>query len=195
MPQDSAALVPGDLLIALGANMPSPLGTAAQTVEAALCRISRKIGPVVVRSRLWRTPAYPPGTGPDFVNAAARVWSALPVKEVLSRLHMIEAGSGRERRARWGARTLDLDLIAAGARIIPDEATQTRWRNLAPDAQMQAAPDRLILPHPRVQDRAFVLVPLAEVAPDWHHPLTGDSVALMLRRLPPEQIHEITPLP
>lgn len=184
----------GELLVALGANMPSPFGSPAGTLARALVLIGRRIGPVVAQSRLWRTPAYPPGVGPDFVNAAAHVRTALPVGEALARLHAIEAEAGRERRQRWSARPLDLDLLAAGAQILPDAATQARWRDLSPEAQMREAPDTLILPHPRLQDRAFVLVPLAEVATGWRHPLTGDSVADMLARLPADEIAAISPV-
>lgn len=193
MPQETNWQNAGELLVALGANMPSPFGQPAETLVQALKLISRRIGPVVAQSRLWRTPAHPPGAGPDFVNAAAHVRTALPVAEALARLHTIEAEAGRERRQRWSARPLDLDLVAAGARVLPDAATQARWRDLPPEAQMREAPDTLILPHPRVQDRAFVLVPLAEVAAGWHHPLTGEAVAQMLSRIPAEQIAAIIP--
>ncbi|MBW7920732.1 MAG: 2-amino-4-hydroxy-6-hydroxymethyldihydropteridine diphosphokinase [Rubellimicrobium sp.] len=184
-----------DLLIALGGNVDSPAGDPSATLRAALVAIARRIGPVVAQSRLWRTPAFPPGAGPDFVNAAAHVRSALPAPEVLARLHAIEAAAARRRVVRWGARTLDLDLIAAGDMVLPDATTQTRWRDLPPARQMHETPAGLILPHPRLQDRAFVLVPLAEVAADWRHPLTGASVAGMLAALDPAEVASVVPLP
>lgn len=92
---------------------------------------------------------------------------------------------GRQRDgSRWGARGIDIDLLAMGDQVAPNAAVQDEWRGLAPDRQQATAPDRLILPHPRMQDRAFVLVPLADVAPQWRHPRTGASVAEMLAALP-----------
>ncbi|MCC7321462.1 MAG: 2-amino-4-hydroxy-6-hydroxymethyldihydropteridine diphosphokinase [Rubellimicrobium sp.] len=181
-------------LVALGANLPSRIGPPARTIAAALAQIGRRIGPVVAQSRLWRTPAHPPGSGGDYVNAAAVVLSALPPAAILSALHAIEAEFGRLREARWGARSLDLDLLAVGDRILPDAATQTRWRDLPAADQARVAPEGLILPHPRLQDRGFVLVPLAEVAPHWRHPLTGQTVAGMLAALPPGAVAGIAPV-
>lgn len=145
-------------------------------------------------SRLFASPAFPPGSGPDYVNAAAIVEVRETAEEVLARLHAIEALFGRERGRRWAQRVLDLDLLAVEDQVLPDAVTQTAWRDLPPEAQRRRAPDRLILPHPRLQDRAFVLVPLADVAPDWRHPLLGLSVTEMLGRLDPAEVAAVTPV-
>ena len=149
---------------------------------------------VVAMSRLFASPCFPPGAGPDYVNAAAVVETDLEPAALLRHLHEIEARFGRERVQRWGQRTLDLDLLACGDLVLPDAATQDHWRNLPPEVQAREAPDHLILPHPRLQDRAFVLVPLAEVAPDWRHPRLGLTVREMLNRLELADIAAVTPL-
>jgi len=95
------------------------------------------------------------------------------------------------RTTRWGERTLDLDLIACGDQILPDSDTQDHWRSLPLGEQKKRTPDQLILPHPRVQDRAFVLVPLLEVAPEWVHPRLGQSVREMLGALPAEDVAQV----
>jgi 2-amino-4-hydroxy-6-hydroxymethyldihydropteridine diphosphokinase len=109
-------------------------------------------------------------------------------------LHDIETRFGRRRAQRWGMRTLDIDLLAMGDSVLPDADTQDRWRNLPPDAQIGATPGELILPHPRLQDRAFVLVPLADVAPDWVHPRLGLTVRDMLAALPQADRDAVKPL-
>lgn len=172
------------VLVALGGNEPSPAGPPAATLRAALGAIARDVGPVTAVSRFWRTPAWPPGSGDDFVNAACVVATDLPPAAILARLHAIEAALGRRRDRRWGPRTLDLDLIAVGQTILPDPATAAAWRDLPPDRQAEEAPGTLILPHPRLQDRGFVLFPLADCAPGWRHPALGLTVAAMRDALP-----------
>ena len=183
-----------NILIALGANLQSEDMSLAQTLQAAAAAI---LGPNVTAckvSRLFASPCFPAGAGPDYVNAAAIVKTTLSPQALLAHLHGVEAIFRRERLQRWGRRTLDLDLLAMDDLVLPDAQTQAQWRNLAPQDQSRLSPPTLILPHPRIQDRAFVLVPLADVAPDWCHPILGLTVIQMLARLDPADIRAVTPL-
>lgn len=172
-------------LLALGANLPTSAGNPSDSLRIALQQLTRDGVQLRRVSRFWKTPAFPAGSGPDYINAAAVVATSLPPRELLDWLHLIEAGLGRKRDGgRWQARGIDIDLIAYDGMILPDLATQDSWRNLPPERQLREAPDQLILPHPRMQERGFVLAPLAEVAPLWRHPIIGANVQEMLAALP-----------
>jgi 2-amino-4-hydroxy-6-hydroxymethyldihydropteridine diphosphokinase len=159
-------------LIAMGSNMQTEVETSRMIIERAAGEVARILGPVQ-QSGLYATPCFPAGAGPDYVNAALALFTDLPAASVLKALHKIEADFGRQRVQRWGQRTLDLDLLALGTQVAPDLATFDRWQNLPLETQKLRAPDQLILPHPRLHERAFVLVPLADVAPTWCHPVLG----------------------
>ena len=182
-------------LIALGSNRPSPAGPPLKTVENALVALARTSGLTpLATSRLYGTPAFPPGAGADYVNAVATFSCSLPADDLLALLHRIEADHGRTRATRWGARNLDLDLLSLGDAVLPSATLWWQWHDLPLDRQAVEVPDRLILPHPRLQDRAFVLVPMADVAPDWRHPVLGRTVSQMLAALPPEDVAAVIPL-
>lgn len=186
------------ILIALGANLPiegaARVSTPEETLRAACQAIEDSgIGRLWV-SRFYATPCMPLGAGPDYINAAARAEGDVAPQEILATLHAIEARFARTRAARWAGRTLDLDLLALGDHVLPDAETHARWRTLDRDAQRRLTPGRLILPHPRMQDRAFVLVPLAEVAGDWRHPTLDLTVGEMCSALPSCDRDAVRPL-
>ena len=173
-----------NVLIAMGGNLhfegKSPVETA---ISAIKCMSQEGLTPRRI-SRFFKTPSFPDGTAPDYVNVALSIVSDLPPHEILTALHRIEQRFGRIRQQRWGMRTLDLDLLAVGQSILPDRPAFQTWYDLPQSGQSQAAPSQLILPHPRLQDRAFVLIPLADIAPEWVHPVLGHSVAEMCALLP-----------
>ena len=183
------------IFVALGGNTPGLHGDVRATLLRALEKIDATDG-VSVRavSRFYRTPAVPLGSGPDFVNAAAELATDWPAETVLDRLLAIEEELGRVRDTRWGARKCDLDLIACGDLILPDLATVQEWMALDLGRAQTRTPLRLILPHPRMHERAFVLVPLRDIAPNWRHPVTGSRVTEMLARLDPDDIASISVL-
>ena len=174
-------------IVALGSNQPSAAGPPKQTLLAALKALSLDEHASIsinAISRFYHSPAYPLGSGPEFVNAAIRLTTSLSPSALLGRLHEIESQFGRLRQSRWAARTLDLDLIAYEDVIMPDRQTIQHWVELDQRSQTTLVPDQLMVPHPRLQDRAFVLIPLSDFAAHWRHPLTDETVNAMISALP-----------
>lgn len=151
------------IVIALGANLPSKYGPPAAGLRAALTRLGERGLEVAAVSSFYKTPAWPDPADPAFVNAVAVLRTGLQPVELLNLLHEVETEFGRLRSAPNSPRTLDLDLIDHDGKV------------------MSGAVD---LPHPRLTERSFVLAPLAEVAPGWRHPVTGEGAGALLARLP-----------
>lgn len=169
-------------------------GDARETVQKAMLAVADLSDQPAKLSGLFATLAFPAGAGPDFVNAGMVISTRLSPGDLLDQLHRIEATAGRARKRRWGQRTLDLDLIAQADTVLPNTEVHQKWRDLPLSQQQEQTPNELILPHPRLQDRPFVLVPLLDVAPDWCHPVLGLTIAQMAAALPEASRAEVTRL-
>lgn len=181
-------------IIALGGNLSLGEKLPRDVLAAAIDELTLLLGELCQVSRLFQTPCFPMGAGPDYINAAITVETALSAPDLLQKLHDIEQQFSRQREQRWGMRTLDLDLIAVGDTVLPDRAGYLHWRDLAVEQQMQEAPKELILPHPRLQDRAFVLVPLCDICPDWRHPVLGKTIMELRDALPKSELEAVLPV-
>jgi len=144
--------------VALGSNQQEPREQVLRAFDALATVPATRL---VSRSGLWQTPPFGPVPQPDFINAVAAVLTQLSPHELLAELRRIETAQGRTRTVRWGPRTLDLDLLVHGTSRIDDA--------------------ELTLPHPGIAERAFVLYPLAELAPALDVPGVGRVAALAAR--------------
>ena len=168
------------ILIGLGANLTSPVyGPPQATVLAALSAIEDGAVRIVARSPLYRSAPVPASDQPWFVNAVARLETKHNPLELLEYLRAIEARFGRVRERRWGARVIDLDLLAYDDLVIGHPAADS-------------AEAALIVPHPRLVERLFVLRPLADVAPGWRHPITGDTPKEIINKI--DFLSEVVPV-
>lgn len=190
----TAGLSPKESLIAIGANQESRHGSALQTCLWSVSQIAASGLHISAVSRFFRTPCFPAGAGPDYINAAVTVRAHWSEHDILMTLHDIEKDAGRARSKRWAQRPLDLDLLICGQKIIPDKMTLRHWIEMDITSQSNQSPEDLILPHPRLQDRAFVLGPMRDIAPDWHHPTLRKSVRQMWSALPDAARREIKPV-
>lgn len=159
------------ILIALGANLPSPAGAPTETLRQALFRLAQRSITAERQSGFYKTAAYPDPADPPFINAVASVRTELDPAQLLAGLHEIEAEFGRRRGTPNAPRTLDLDLIDYDQRVEP------------------GPPE---LPHPRMHTRLFVLCPLRDVAPAWRHPVLGATVSELIAALPQTSIERLS---
>lgn len=161
------------IYIGLGGNLPHPrYGTAKATLEAALVALTGQAIRLCRVSPWYRTAPVPASDQPWYFNAVAEVSTDLQADRLLAELHAVEEAFGRVRSIPNAPRLIDLDLLDFRGEISP------------------GGPGRAVLPHPRLAGRAFVVRPLADLAPDWRHPLTGASIQALVAALPTDQIVE-----
>ena len=161
------------ILIGVGANLPSPRhGPPRATCGAALAALAEAELSIAQRSQWYKSAPVPVSEQPWFVNAVVRVQTTLDPTRLLGLLLKTEENFGRRRGGLNAPRILDLDLLAYGEMVTDREP---------PDSGGMGAPD---VPHPRMHERPFVLLPLRDVAPGWRHPVSGMSVEDLIQALP-----------
>ena len=159
------------ILIGLGANLPSErYGAPVKTLNAALDLIEQGGASIRGRSRWYTTPPVPASDQPWYVNGVAEVETDLSPSALLSLLLATEKALGRARRSRWEARVADLVLLSYGSQVIGAGDTHGE--------------DALIVPHPRMHERQFVLIPLIELNGGWRHPVLGKTASELKAELP-----------
>ena len=163
------------ILVGLGANYPGPWGAPAQTIDRTLNSLDEKGVALVAVSKFYETAAVGRAGQPPYVNVVAAVETAMPPEALLRRLKQIERTAGRRGGSPWGPRTLDLDILDFKGRV-------ENWRDGVPRFA-PAGRRPLVLPHPWIEKRPFVLRPLLDVAPDWRHPVTKESALTLWQRV------------
>jgi 2-amino-4-hydroxy-6-hydroxymethyldihydropteridine diphosphokinase len=168
--------------IALGSNLETQNLSRLEIINRAMGYLSQNNIILVKVSSFWESGSYPDRTQPDFINAVVEVHSELNPYQVLLELKNIEKKMGRKKKNRWGNRVLDLDIIGSGSIILPNKFEFNKWLKMPLHKQIKIQPDELILPHPRIQDRLFVLKPLDEVDPNWTHPVLNKTSLELINR-------------
>lgn len=179
-----------ECLLGLGANLAFESRMPADTLSEAITAISQKVLCDLVESGFYRSTPVPHTDQPDFVNCVIGGKTTLSPTELMAACQSIETRFGRVRDGRWHARTLDIDILAYGGQIIPGAGA---WQTLKEAGRDGTVAAELIVPHPRLHERGFVLKPLAEILPDWMHPVLGQTPAEMLNSLSPQEVDDVRP--
>ncbi len=164
------------IVLALGSNLSDRFGPPKASVRRAVDELNAHGIQVINTSNLYETLPHSYSAQPNYVNAAVEVKTALPADSLLRVLKGIEAKAGRPAKRRrsvfynWESRPLDLDIVSYKGIVL-------NWKGNRPKTCA-----RVILPHPRAHERAFVLRPLLDIAPNWHHPIFGLTAQQLLKR-------------
>ncbi|MEL6369141.1 MAG: 2-amino-4-hydroxy-6-hydroxymethyldihydropteridine diphosphokinase [Pseudomonadota bacterium] len=160
------------ILIGFGSNLPFCGRPPAEVLVRAVAAVGT-IARLKRISSVYASPAWPDPSDPEFRNRVAVIETVIDPQDLMNRLHRIENAFGRQRSVPNAPRTLDLDLLAVGDLVVSGQGSE------------------LVLPHPRLADRAFVLGPIAEIAPQWTHPTLNQTAQVLLERIEGQMVRRL----
>ena len=181
-------------LISCGANISGPFGKPSETLTIVLDEFEQRNLKVVNKSALYSSLAFPDPQEPKYLNRCLELKVDVKAAEVLTLLKQIEIRMGRRAGSRWGSRSCDLDLLSFAGQVCPNKKVFDYWYRMTLEKQIIEKPTVILLPHPRLQDRAFVLKPLMEFAAEWTHPVLNLSVREMYNSLSRADKESVKPI-
>lgn len=175
-----------EAVLGLGSNLPSAFGDSHDALlEASRLIFDMDDVAVVAGSPVYRSKAWPIGSDqPDYANSALLVETSLTAVRLLEVMQAVEQAMGRVRDERWGARIIDIDILAYGECILPNVAL---WHRVDQSRDPSYFLEGVTVPHPRLHKRAFAIVPFADVCPNWIHPVLGKTALDIASALPDEE--------
>ena len=179
-----------ECFLGLGANLPYGGLEPSETLNSAVDALTVSGLKDVVVSGFYLTKPVPFTDQPDFVNCVLRASTVLDPGDLLSVCQSVESKFGRVRDTRWHARTLDIDVLSHGDTILPGKAG---WHNLMEAGRDGTIFTDLVLPHPRLHERAFVLKPLNDICPHWQHPVMGKTAEELMSALGADELKGVRP--
>ena len=163
------------ILLALGSNLTSKFGNRFKNIELAMIYLEKDNIKILEKSSFYETPSYPDKNSPKFINAVIKVETNLTPENLASKLILIENILGRKRNKKNDPRTLDIDIIDYNGKVV-----NFTYKDLIFKA-----------PHEKLIYRNFVLFPLQEIAPKWTHPITKDSIDVLISKLSTDEKNSI----
>ena len=179
-------------VVVLGSNLPSKFGNSSETLKKCMDEIrSYSAIQCLLESNWYISSSFVDEREPKYVNVGILLNTNLKPIDLLNYTSGLENKYERKRERRWEPRTCDIDILLCDQLILPNKTHFRKWLKLDFSDQIEISPNELILPHPRLQERAFFLKPLNDLQPDWIHPFLGMKAKEMLDSLPPNELKNI----
>ena len=182
-------------IIVLGSNLSSKFGSSTEILKKCVGELrSFQAIQSLSESKWYISSSFVDEREPRYVNVGVRFSTNIKPEDLLIFTSDLEIKYGRKRQRRWEPRTCDIDILLCDQLILPSKLHFEKWLKLDFLEQIELAPNELILPHPRLQERTFFLRPLNDLQPDWTHPFLEMKAKEMLDSLPPNELQNIQEL-